>query len=112
MKNFTKIIYGIGIIIFLSLFGCISKVGDPTATISGKLEGTKDGYYLNGYVIETIDMSKYNGQFNLDDYKDKEVKVTGKIKEIDSGDCKNSSGEITQCREGKTSYIYDIQSIQ
>jgi|GEM_PF-2073830 len=109
MKNSTKILYAIGILISLS--GCISKANDMV-TISGKFEETKDGYYLNGYVIVENEISKYNSQFILDDYKDKEVEITGKIREIDSGDCTNSSGEISQCRPGKTSYIYDIQSIK
>lgn len=111
MKNSTKIIYTLGIVISLSLFGCISKA-DETKTISGKIEVTKDGYYVNGYVIVDNEINKYNSQFNPDDYTNREIEVTGKIREIDSGDCKNSSGEISQCRPGKTTYIYDIQSIK
>jgi hypothetical protein len=111
MKNSTKITYIIGIAVLLSLFGCISKA-DETKTISGKIEVTKDGYYVNGYVIVDNEINKYNAQFNPDDYQDRNIEVTGKIREIDSGNCTNTSGEISQCRPGKTNYIYDIQSIK
>jgi len=111
MKSFTKISLIMGTVIILTLFGCIS-INKGSTTIRGNLQETKDGYYINGYAIEELEISKYNPQFNFPDYENKEVEIIGKVKEIEIDNCTNSSGEISQCRAGKTSYIYEITSIK
>jgi len=111
MKNSTKTIYIFVTVITLFLFGCALKA-ESFSTFSGQLQETKDGYYLNGNVILEEEISKYNPQFNFDDYKGKDVQIVGKISTSTQEDCTNEAGEITQCRQGETSYIYDIQSIK
>lgn len=76
-------------------------------TITGTAEETKDGYYINGYVLEHEEIYKYNDGIVPGGYRSKKIEVIGKIKEINP-EC----NPYEQCRKGPYKVIYDIQSIK
>lgn len=107
------------IVCILFLGGCgeenrvneVSEVADEFLTISGIAEETKDGFYVDGYVLRYEEIEKYDSSFEVESYKDKKLEIVAKVKDVEDN-CESDSGEIVQCRPGVTSFIYDIESIR
>jgi hypothetical protein len=105
MKH-ALIFVAISSIIFLA--GCNNP---GTITIKGKTIETKDGFYIDNYVLLTEELEKYDDKYHPGAYIDQNLEIKGKVKKV-TDECENSSGEIVQCRPGTTEYIYDIVSIK
>ncbi len=113
MKNLISIVAVFSIIL---LSGCatndnVTKPDDGLISIIGIAEETKDGFYVDKYVLTHEEIEKYDKNYKSDDFAQKNLVIKGKIKEVED-DCVSDSGEIVQCRPGKTLFIYDIESIQ
>jgi hypothetical protein len=76
-------------------------------TIKGVASETKDGYYIGEYVLEHSEIQKYDADFAMSEYSDKDLEVVGTEKEVNM-EC----GPHVQCRQGTYKAIYDIQSIK
>lgn len=74
--------------------------------IRGKAIETKDGFYIRDYLLQHEEIKKYG--YDADKLLDKEVEITGNIKEEENKDTE----EITQKREGTVRKICDISSIR
>lgn len=119
MKKIKRSLLLVLLAVSLFGFGCVKQkitvestvskntAGNEFATIIGKSEETLDGFYVNGYLLEDSEMSKYKSDYKPEDYIDKNLEIKGKVKQVDKV-CE----PYTQCREGSYQVIYDIQSIK
>ncbi len=101
----NKYIFILLIVSLVIIFGC-NKTKEEYMTITGTAQETKDGYYINGALLEYSEVEKYDADYNLSTYSGKELEIVGKQKEVDQ-EC----GKYEQCRAGQYEIIYDIQSI-
>jgi hypothetical protein len=76
-------------------------------TIKGTANETKDGYYIGEYVLEHSEIQKYDTDYVLSEYRDKNLEIVGKEKEVNM-EC----DPYVQCRQGTYKIIYNIQSIK
>lgn len=109
-----KSIYAILLIVSGIFFsGCLVN-SNPEAinsssefiTVSGVAEETKDGYYLDGYVLTHEEIQTYDANYVWGEYRGQNIEVVGTTKAV-SVDCE----PYTQCREGSFNVLYDILSI-
>ena len=86
--------------------------GGQYSIVYGLAEDTKDGYYVNGNVLLEEEIIRYKPDYKSGDYSGKTLVINAKIRTETNEDCTNSAGEIVQCRQGESSYFYDIKSIE
>jgi len=116
--HFNKYIFAILIVITIFFSGCVVKNNSENInnqnnlkqtdfiTIHGIASETKDGYYVGDYVLEHSEIQKYDDNYALIEYHDKNLEITGREKEVNI-EC----DPYDQCRQGTYKVIYDIQSI-
>lgn len=118
MKNRVHVLF-IGI---LFLTGCIIQTNGTTSRedtsadnqivqVSGIAQETKDGFYVGDFVLTYENLAAFDANYRFDDYNNKQLEITAKIKEVEIP-CESPSGVITQCRQGPAKYIYDIESMK
>ncbi len=119
MKKINGALFAVLLTILLSGSGCIKQNVDresqsesktavsPYTTINGKAEETLDGFYVNDYLLEDSEISKYKLGYKPEEYADKTLEIVGKVKNVNKV-CE----PFTQCREGSYDVITDIQSIK
>ena len=113
-----NIIIFITILLMVTMFlsGCKrnednNNNADNNMIITGVAEETKEGYYVNEYVLEHEEIQRYNQEYNTGEYNGKKLEILGEEKKVEIP-CETETGEITQCREGSYKIIYNVQSIK
>lgn len=76
-------------------------------TINGIAKETKDGFYVDEYVLKHNEAQKYDAKYNANQYRDKNLEIVGKKRKVDI-EC----DPYEQCRQESYKIIYDIQSIK
>ena len=108
IKNPTLLI--VIICLFVILFTNCSE-SNKKVTITGVTELTKDGFYINGYVLTYEEIEKYDSEYMKTDLDGLKLKIKGKLEAFEM-EAMSEDGEILQAREGTTTYIYDIETIE
>lgn len=76
-------------------------------TVTGTAEETKDGYYIDAYLLTHEEIEKYDTDYVWSEYSSKSITVTGKEKTVNV-ECE----PYAQCREGSYKVLYDLKSIK
>lgn len=93
------VLIGVGLV----FIGNLNKV----ITVSGIAAETKDGYYLNDYVLTHEEIQKHDANYVWGEYSGQNIEVVAQAQKV-TVDCE----PYTQCREGTFNVLYDIESIK
>lgn len=80
-------------------------------TVKGKARLTKDGFYVDDFILTFEELEKYDPGADPEDYEDADIEIIGKIIEKEVSD-RSPSGEAIQSRQGRIRYFCDIKSIR
>lgn len=80
-------------------------------TITGIAEETKDGYYVENFLLPHDEIEDFDSTYEDGEYDGAVLKIKAKFREVEET-CENEDGEVTQCREGTYNELYDIELLE